>query len=180
MGTSARSTHRCSISSGPPWLLRTVDKYLLLIDRHAVSAQRVLWRKVKGTCGQGVILAAGCECLPQWTYTSSKGEKYTINGTCANPGNDWNTDWCVGRPPCRQSPSLNELCLFACECAFVACRCYVNPMTCQHKPFLANNGQVSQAWDSCMGPGMNTTIDSGNSLSLDLCMLLARCLPSCC
>ena len=34
-------------------------------------------------------------------------------------------------------------------------------MTCQHKPFLANNGQVSQAWDSCMGPGMNTTIDSG-------------------
>ena len=37
-------------------------------------------------------------------------------------------------------------------------------MTCQHKPFLANNGQVSQAWDSCMGPGMNTTIDSGIKL----------------
>ena len=51
-----------------------------------------------------------------------------------------------------------------------ACRCYVNPMTCQHKPFLANGDQVSQAWDSCMGPGMNTTIDSGDSLlSLVIC-----------
>ncbi len=37
-------------------------------------------------------------------------------------------------------------------------------MTCQHKPFLANNGQVSQAWDTCMGLGMNTTIDSGHNL----------------
>ena len=43
-------------------------------------------------------------------------------------------------------------------------RCYVNPMTCQHKPFLANNGQVSQAWDSCLGPGLNTTIDAGEIL----------------
>lgn len=40
-------------------------------------------------------------------------------------------------------------------------RCYVNPMTCQHKPFLSNNGQVSAAWDTCMDPGMNTTIDAG-------------------
>lgn len=46
-------------------------------------------------------------------------------------------------------------------------------MTCQHKPFLANNGQVSQAWDSCMGPGMNTTIDSGDNL-LPLVMLNCR------
>ena len=37
-------------------------------------------------------------------------------------------------------------------------------MTCQHKPFLANNDQVSQAWDSCMGPGLNTTIDAGETL----------------
>ena len=42
-------------------------------------------------------------------------------------------------------------------------RCYVNPMTCQHKPFLSNNGQVSAAWDSCMGPGLNTTIDAGEA-----------------
>jgi hypothetical protein len=34
-------------------------------------------------------------------------------------------------------------------------------MTCQHKPFLANNGQVTAAWDSCMGPGLKTTIDAG-------------------
>lgn len=44
---------------------------------------------------------------------------------------------------------------------WLCCRCYVNPMTCQHRPFLSNNGQVSSAWDSCMNPGMNTTIDAG-------------------
>ena len=62
---------------------------------------------------------------------------------------------------------------------YVPCRCYVNPMTCQHKPFLANNGQVSQAWDSCMGPGMNTTIDSGDHHLPHLCIIPAEWVPCC-
>jgi hypothetical protein len=47
------------------------------------------------------------------------------------------------------------------------CRCYVNPMTCQHKPFLANNGQVTSAWDVCMGPNLTTTIDTGVCTTLE-------------
>ncbi|EIE26921.1 kinase-like protein [Coccomyxa subellipsoidea C-169] len=49
-------------------------------------------------------------------------------------------------------------------------RCYVNPMTCQHKPFLSNNGQVSAAWDACMDPGMNTTIDAEKTINYCSCM----------
>lgn len=38
---------------------------------------------------------AGCQCLPVWSYTSSKGVTYTIsNGTCQNPDGEWNTFWC--------------------------------------------------------------------------------------
>ena len=38
---------------------------------------------------------AGCQCLPVWSYTSSKGVTYTVsNGTCQNPGGEWNTFWC--------------------------------------------------------------------------------------
>ena len=48
-------------------------------------------------------------------------------------------------------------------------------MTCQHKPFLANNGQLTQAWDTCMAPGMNTTIDAGGDLCcMDACSGLVQ------
>ena len=58
----------------------------------------------------------------------------------------------------------------AAQALTMLCRCYVNPMTCQHKPFLANNGQLTQAWDTCMAPGMNTTIDAGGDLCcMDAC-----------
>ena len=77
---------------------------------------------------------AGCDCLPIWTYTSSTtGQTYNItNGTCQNPGGDWSTDWC-----------------------------YVNPLSCAHRPFLANGPTVTQAWDTCSAPNLNKTIDSG-------------------
>ncbi|CAL8468908.1 g8449 [Coccomyxa elongata] len=104
----------------------------VLLQAHDAAYQR--WVPAQGA-------HTGCECLPTWTYTSTKGQKYTINGTCANPDGDWNTDWC-----------------------------YVNPMTCQHRPFLSNNGQVSSAWDSCMGPGMNTTIDAEKTINYCSCM----------
>ena len=41
----------------------------------------------------------GCQCLPTWSYQSSKGVTYTItNGTCQNPGGEWNTFWCYVDP----------------------------------------------------------------------------------
>lgn len=82
----------------------------------------------------GYCALAGCDCLPTWTYTSSTtGQTYNItNGTCQNPGGDWSTDWC-----------------------------YVNPLSCAHRPFLANGPTVTQAWDTCTAPNLNKTIDSG-------------------
>ena len=59
-------------------------------------------------------------------------------------------------------------------------------MTCQHKPFLANNDQLTQAWDTCMGPGLNTTIDAGEKLQpneslhgLDAGCIISRLFPRC-
>ena len=82
----------------------------------------------------GYCALAGCDCLPTWTYTSfTTGQTYNItNGTCQNPGGDWSTDWC-----------------------------YVNPLSCAHRPFLANGPTVTQAWDTCTAPNLNKTIDSG-------------------
>ncbi|KAK9821949.1 hypothetical protein WJX81_001503 [Elliptochloris bilobata] len=53
----------------------------------------------------------GCQCLEAWNYTSSKGNTFTVNGTCANPDGDWNTIYC-----------------------------YVNESTCAHNPISSNHG----------------------------------------
>ena len=67
---------------------------------------RKAFRATRKHACHSLIRVAGCECLPQWTYTSSKGQKYTINGTCANPGNDWPTDWCAILDIRPESPDL--------------------------------------------------------------------------
>ena len=85
------------------------------------------------TAQHWALTRAGCDCLPTWSYTTTTGTTYNItNGTCQNPGREWSTDWC-----------------------------YVNPLSCAHRPFLANGAIVTQAWDTCMGPNLNKSIDSG-------------------
>ena len=72
------------------------------IDRHAVSSPTRPVAKGEGHMWSGGYL--GCRLRvppPVDLHLKQRREVYTINGTCANPGNDWNTDWCVGRPPCR-------------------------------------------------------------------------------
>lgn len=56
------------------------------------SSLKSTWSTLRTLRGDG---DAGCQCLPTWSYTSSKGVSYTVsNGTCQNPGGEWNTFWC--------------------------------------------------------------------------------------
>lgn len=54
---------------------------------------------------------AGCRCLKEWNYTSTKGGTFHITTGCSNPDGDQPVPWCM-----------------------------VDPTTCVHQPFVASTG----------------------------------------
>lgn len=56
-------------------------------------------------------MGAGCRCLAEWNYTSSKGNTFHITNGCTNPDADQPVPWCM-----------------------------VDPATCTHEPFAASTG----------------------------------------
>ena len=54
---------------------------------------------------------AGCQCLREWNYTSSKGNTFHVSSGCANPDGDQPVPWCM-----------------------------VDPTTCAHEPIAAETG----------------------------------------
>ena len=48
---------------------------------------------------------AGCQCLPEWNYTSTRGNLFHVSTGCANPDGDMATPWCfVDRSTCQHEP----------------------------------------------------------------------------
>jgi hypothetical protein len=56
-------------------------------------------------------MRAGCQCLREWNYTSSKGNLFHVSSGCANPDGDQPTAWCM-----------------------------VDPATCSHEPIASPGG----------------------------------------
>ena len=66
-------------------------------------------RGQSGRCTAGLRAAggarAGCQCLAQWNYTSSRGNLFHVRTGCANPDGDMAVPWCfVDRATCQHEP----------------------------------------------------------------------------